>query len=166
MAPDNANPNPTHRSALMAYFLRRLKNPAEAEDLTQEVLIRISRVDPADMRSPSAYMFGVAANLLRDRARREQVRGEYQGELALEGDLGIDLLDPSRIMSAQQSLETLQTALGELPKLARTIFILHRIENVPRREIARTYRISEAAVDRQLAKALSYLITRVQGDAE
>jgi RNA polymerase sigma-70 factor (ECF subfamily) len=155
----------SYRPALMSFFLRRLKNSAEAEDLTQEVLLRLAKVDRSELQTPSAYIFSMAANLLRDRARREQVRGDYRGELALDEAFGIDMLDPARIMSGQQALTLLQTALTELPKLTRVIFILHRIENVQRREIARTYRISEAAVDRHLAKAMSYLIARVRGDS-
>ncbi len=152
--------------ALMAYFLRRLKNHAEAEDMTQDVFVRLAKVDRAELQSPSAYIFGVAANLLRDRARKEQVRFDYRGELAADEGLGVDLLDPSRIMSGRESLAALQAGLMELPRLTRVVFVLHRIENVSRREVAGAFRISEAAVDRHLAKAMAYLVARVRGAAE
>ena len=65
------------RPALLAYFLRRLANPAEAEDLAHEVFLRLVGVPLEQLRSADAYIFHVAANLLRDRARRWKVRNDY-----------------------------------------------------------------------------------------
>ena len=67
------------RPALMAFFLRRIRNHAEAEDLTQDVLARLashaSTIDPA---RPDAYVFQTAANLLRDRWRRAKIRAQHE----------------------------------------------------------------------------------------
>src|ERR1019366_6772511 len=86
--------NRTFRPALMAYFLRRLNNHAEAEDMTQDVFVRLAKADRGAMRSAEAYIFQIAANLLRDRARRQKVRFDYRGERMAEEGLAIDPLDP------------------------------------------------------------------------
>jgi RNA polymerase sigma-70 factor (ECF subfamily) len=154
--------NRTYRPALMAFFLRRLRNHAEAEDMTQDVFVRLARADRSTMQSADAYIFQIAANLLRDRARREKHRFRYRGDLAAEDDLGVDVLDPSRIVSGQESLTALAVALKDLPELTRRVFICHRLENITRPAIAAAYRISESAVDRHLAKAMAFLIARVR----
>src|SRR5690349_5132752 len=59
------------RSLRMSFFLRRVGDRYEAEDLTQETFARsarrIARLDNANIKS---YLFTIGANLLRDRARR------------------------------------------------------------------------------------------------
>ena len=58
------------RAPLMAYFMRRTGSRSEAEDLTQETFVRLiasSSFEFAD--EANAYVFRVAINLLRDRAR-------------------------------------------------------------------------------------------------
>src|SRR3546814_624208 len=49
--------NRRFRPGLMAFFLRRVGNHAEAEDLTQEVFVRLADTDTAQMQSPDAYIF-------------------------------------------------------------------------------------------------------------
>jgi len=154
--------NRTFRPALIAFFLRRLRNHAEAEDMAQDVFIRLAGANRGDLRSTEAYIFQIAVNLLRDHARKEKHRAHYRGELAAVEETGVDFLDPSRIVGGEQSLAMLTSALRELPQLTRTIFICHRLENLTRPEIAAAFQLSESAVDRHLAKALALLIARLR----
>lgn len=160
--PDFDQLNRTYRPALMAYFLRRLRNHAEAEDMTQDVFVRLAKSDRSAMRSAEAYIFQIAANLLRDRARREKHRFEYRGELQAQDGLGVDTIDPDRILASQQAVTALATALADLPDLTRRIFICHRLEAIGRPAIAEAFSLSESAVDRHLAKATAFLIARVR----
>jgi len=58
------------RAPLLAYFLRRVQDRAEAEDLTQEAFARLVRhADKPQGPGAQAYVFTIAANLLTDRAR-------------------------------------------------------------------------------------------------
>jgi RNA polymerase sigma-70 factor (ECF subfamily) len=159
---DLSHLNRTYRPALMAYFLRRLRNHAEAEDMTQDVFVRLARADRAEVEQPDAYIFRIAANLLRDRARKEKVRFNYRAELAADEDLGVEPLDPSRIVSGQQALAALRAALKDLPEPARHIFVLYKLECVEKRVIAETFGLSISAVDRYLTKAMAHLVTRVR----
>ncbi|MFX8817134.1 sigma factor, partial [Acinetobacter baumannii] len=58
-----------YRRPLMAYFLRHTNDRAEAEDLTQEVFVRILRGAATSVQAPDSFVFTIAANLLRDRMR-------------------------------------------------------------------------------------------------
>ena len=60
---------------LHGYFRRRVNSGADSDDLVQEVFARLSRLEnPADVDNRAAYVFSIAANLLRDRARRAGAR--------------------------------------------------------------------------------------------
>lgn len=158
--------NRTYRPALMAFFLRRLRNHAEAEDMTQDVFLRLARAQPTEVAAPDAFVFQIAANLLRDRARKEKVRFDYRAELAADEQLGIEPLDPSRIVSGLQAMAALRAALKDLPETTRKIFVLYRLEHVEKRAIAEGLGLSISAVDRHLMKAMAHLVGRVRGASE
>jgi RNA polymerase sigma-70 factor (ECF subfamily) len=155
--------NRRFRPALMAYFLRRLHNHADAEDLTQAVFVRLAS-HPEQMDSPEAYIFQVAANLLKDRFRRDKVRTEYTAGLGAVEGRGIDPIDPLRIVSGREDLAKLREGLSALPERMRATFLLSRLENVERRALAETYGVSISTIDRDLAKALATLTRKMLGE--
>lgn len=157
--------NRRFRPGLVAFFLRRLGNHAEAEDLTQEVFVRLAGVDAEQMQSAEAYLFRVAANLLRDRSRREKVRFDYRAEAMAADGVGVDLLDPLRVAAGRESLADLTAALRELPERTRVIFILYRLENMDKRDIGEAFEISLSSVERHLTRATAHLTRRVRGEA-
>ena len=160
-----AHLNRRFRPALMAFFLRRLRNHAEAEDMTQDVFVRLAGADPAQMKSADAYIFQTAANLLRDRGRRERVRTDYRARLWGQEGADVDPLDPLRFATDRESLAQLVAGLKDLPEKTRAIFVLYRLENVDKRAIADAYGLAMSSVDRHLAKAMALLVARVRGES-
>ena len=157
--------NRRFRPALMAYFMRRLRSHADAEDMTQNVFLRLAgQQQPAEMQSPEAYIFQIAANLLRDDARRDKVRREYKAAVATADGLGIDPIDPLRIASDKEALTLLRAGIGELPERTRAVFLLSRLENVDRAALAESYGVSISTIDRELARALALLAGRIRGE--
>ena len=146
------------RRALMAFFVRRIRDLHEAEDLTQEVFARLAGQQLA-MDSADAYIFQVAANLLRDRNRRLGVRQRFE-EAALDPSSRQEEFDPSRILLGREELKNISQALGELAPRTRTIFLLYRLENMKRGEIASMYGMSVSGVQKHLEKAMGHLIRR------
>lgn len=148
------------RPALIAFFLRRIRNAAEAEDLTQEVLLRVAQKGAAiDASRPDAYVFQIAANLLRDLARRQSVRNAYQASLNAEASW-VEERDPDRVLQAKQSLTTVLEALRQLPERTRTIFVLFRLENMKQREIADMLGLSVRTVEQHVVRASVHLRER------
>lgn len=145
----------------MAFFLRRVRNHAEAEDLTQEVFLRITAVE-REVHSPDAFVFQIAGNLLADRARKHKVRERYRAELALVPDREVDYLDPHAIASSREQMATFTAALDHLPERLRTMFILYRFENLSQDVIGTAYGITASAVKQQLAKAMAILTKRMR----
>ncbi|MBW8860229.1 MAG: sigma-70 family RNA polymerase sigma factor [Caulobacter sp.] len=81
--------NARYRGPLTSYFLRRVRRRDEAEDLTQEVFLRMVRsLQRTDgdggerIDNPEAFLFRTAVNLLRDRARRAKTFAEHLAEAA------------------------------------------------------------------------------------
>ncbi|WP_224199714.1 MULTISPECIES: RNA polymerase sigma factor [Pacificimonas] len=150
------------RPALMSYFLRRVRDHNEAEDLTQEVFVRLlARHDEVESSS-DAYVFQVASNLLRDRARRAKVRADYRQAIGSAEGLGVEPLDPHRVAAGRDALKQLVAGLETLPERTRTIFVLYRIENMGLDVIADSFGISKSAVKKHVHKAMTVLMRRLR----
>jgi RNA polymerase sigma-70 factor (ECF subfamily) len=162
-----ADLNRRFRSALLAYFGRRVSGVSEAEDLTQDVFERLLRVlEAGPIHNPEALIFRIAVNLLRDRARRVRRHGieeplPVDTVCELAEALTVDL-SPERVVIGERRLSEVLAALNELGERTRAIFYLYRLENLRIREIADLYGISSSAVEKQVSKALLHLTERLQ----
>lgn len=150
-----------YRPALMAFFLRRVHNPADAEDLTQEVFIRIAAQSGTAMQSADAYIFQTAANLLRDRSRKQKVRSDYAAAMQVVEGTGVETLDPYRVAAGREALALLNSGIEELPERTRQIFLLFRYENLDQRTIAESFGISRSAVEKHIYRAMAHLMSKI-----
>lgn len=151
----------TYRPALIRYFSRRTGSHAEAEDLTQELFIRLANSRTRTVTSAEAFLFQVAANLIRDRARREKVRADYRAAIQSIEGVGIDPFDPHRIAVSRDAIEALHQAIADLPEKTRRIFVLYRLENIDKQTIADSFHLSRSSVDKHISRALALLIDRM-----
>jgi RNA polymerase sigma-70 factor (ECF subfamily) len=155
------------RVPLVAYFGRRVRSAAEAEDLTQDVFERLVRsLASKPLVNAEALVFTIAVNLLRDRARKIYSHGlqlnvppEAIAEVA--DALTVDL-SPERVVMGQRTLEEVVAALNELSERTRAMFYLYRLEHLKMREIAEIYGISVSGVEKHIGKALLHLARRLQ----
>jgi RNA polymerase sigma factor (sigma-70 family) len=71
------------RPALMRYFQRRTASVSDAEELVQELFLRLlRRADLFALENLDGYVFEAAANLARNRVRRQQARGGRHIDIA------------------------------------------------------------------------------------
>jgi RNA polymerase sigma factor (sigma-70 family) len=146
------------RPALHAYFLRRVRNAADADDLVQDVFIRLGRLPPAtEIRNAEAFIFHAAVNLLRDRARRARAHRDV-GELsALAFEPADEEPGAERVLEAKVELSRVMAALDALSERTRHIFVLRRLEQVKVEDIAAFYGISISAVEHHITRAQAHL---------
>lgn len=149
--------------ALSSYFARRVSDRAEVEDLTQEVFAAlIRRADIESIENVEGYLFRIAGNLLRYRARLASRRPDVRPEGGPDpmGRL-VEDISPERVILGQEAWAVFVQALQELPERARTIFILNRFEELSGREIAQRLGYSISLVEKEMIKAISYLRERL-----
>ena len=156
-----------YRGPLLAYFLRRVRDRNEAEDLTQEVFARLSR-QSQQPEAVQAYLFVTAANLLKDRARLRVTRYAEAHE-SLDADSAnvrhasslVEGRDPERVLEGKDMLQELIAGLKALNERTRDIFILARVEHMLQGDIAKLFGISVSAVEKHIMKALNHLGARL-----
>jgi RNA polymerase sigma factor (sigma-70 family) len=152
-----------YKNAISAYFRRRVRDPAEVEDLTQDVFMSLSRrAEIETIENVEGYIFQVAANLLRIKARTQKRRPAiiHEGTADPNGRL-VDEISPERVLLGRERWECFIDALHELPERARTIFILNRFEEMSGREIALRLGVSVSLVEKDMIKAIAHLKGRL-----
>lgn len=151
----------SYGSVLLRYFARRGIPVSDAQDLVQEVFARLLQKDDlAQVESADRYLFVTAANLARDYFRYQKVRVAHPVAGFAEQLHRMDDFDPERILGGRQELDILMAALNEMPERMRNIFILARLENLPRTEIAQRLGISKRTVEAQITLATACLAER------
>lgn len=146
---------------LRKYFRTRVYNPNDVEDLVQEVFLRLSeRAELDQIENQEGYLFQTAANLLRDRARRDQTRTSADRDLVEAAKDSFEELSPERVLLGKRRIEELTRALMELPERTRVIFLLHRFEDRKYAEIARQLGISVSSVEKHMMDAIRHLKAR------
>ena len=113
----------THRDELLAYVSSRLGNSVEAEDLVQNVFLRLLTSDKmiTDITLP-ALVYTIARHLIADFYRRRNHHEAYEHYLK-----NTDSIDDSAesILSIRDITEQLERGLARVPENCREIYRLH-----------------------------------------
>jgi len=144
------------RARLRSFIRKRVPDPADAEDLLQEVFYEL--VQAARLVQPvehvGAWLFRVTRNRITDLFRRTksvQFEAPESIPIAESAELGEpffeDLLPaadggPEAVYARRLLLEELDAALDELPEEQRSVFIAHELEGRSFKELARETRTS------------------------
>ena len=159
--------NARFRGPLLSFFTRRTKDHAQAQDLTQETLLRVFAAGQLrQVDEPESYVFTVATNLLRDQRRFQARRGPVSF-VPLDDDAGNELeqhlveeLSPERVLLSRDSLRDVLCTLDELGERTRNIFVLFRLERMKQKEIAALYGIGLSTVEKHVMRATLHLARR------
>jgi RNA polymerase sigma-70 factor (ECF subfamily) len=149
---------------LHRYLLRRLRKPQDADDLAQEVFMRLLRLEDAEfVRKPQAYLYGVASHVVREfrmRTEQENDRLRFDSEVleaAAEHPRGQPSPDE---MAEQLSLRRqLDRALSRLPRMHRTVLLLLKRDGMSYEEAARATHLSVHTVEKYLFQAKAMMKT-------
>ena len=149
------------RPALVKYFRRKCGNVDEAEDLAQDVLLRVLRHAHWESTDQArGYIFRAAVNRWRDRGRMMLAHGvtvEWDEAYIQEWNEG---KSPEHVLIVEQELNRVAVALHELDERTRDVLVLIRLEQMKYAEAAQMLGISVSTVEKELIKALAHLARR------
>jgi RNA polymerase sigma-70 factor (ECF subfamily) len=143
--------------ALLRFTDRMLSDRASAEEVTQEVFLKvISRAHQYDGRAGVAsWLFAIAANACRDRRRRDRRAAIVPLESVAEPRARGESVEST--IASRQRRHAVREALAELSEEQREALILARYHGMPYAEIARTLGISVGAVKTRIFRAVETL---------
>jgi RNA polymerase sigma-70 factor (ECF subfamily) len=151
-----------YKRQLHTYLLRRLGKAQNVDDLAQEVYLRLLRIDDADyMRTPLAYLYRVASNVLSDWNEIEQREGHVtadSGEIDRWSE-SPEAAWPENPADRLELTEQIERALAQLPPLQATILVLFEQEGLTYQEIAKELEISVHTVEKYLTVARARIRT-------
>jgi RNA polymerase sigma factor (sigma-70 family) len=160
------------RSRLRNFIRRRVPDPADAEDIVQEVFSELVEANrllmPID--HVTGWLFRVARNRITDLFRK--TKPESFGDTAVEGEddevLRIEDLLPSpdagpeALYARGVLLHELEVALAELPAEQRSVFIAHELEGRSFKELAAESAVNVNTLLSRKRYAVLQLRTRLQ----
>lgn len=141
-----------------AYIVKRVRDRAEAEDLTSEVFRHaLSNLNRFDWRGVpfGAWLYRIAANLIADRWQRSG------------REIADDSIESATVSSAEieevERRATLFRLVETLPEEQRRVLIMRFVEEKSIKEVAGEIRKTEGAVKQLQFRALSNLRARLGG---
>src|SRR5882762_7961426 len=125
-----------HVDAIYRYVYYRVRDDAEAEDLTSDVFMRALKAMPRyePRQAFLAWLYRIARNAVIDRARKGNRQVSFED--ALEHP-GVDkIVEPDAEILAHSDSATLRDALQQLTPLQREVVVLRFLEGFSTLEIA------------------------------
>ena len=133
-----------------------------AEDLLQELWMKLSAAQTGPIAQPLSYLYRAANNLMLDRYRSVQQAAKRDREWSEQTGATIpgrsDEPSGERALIARERLRLAQAALSALGERAETVFRRHRLDGIPQREIAAQLGVSLSTVESDLRKAYKAMI--------
>jgi RNA polymerase sigma factor (sigma-70 family) len=160
------------RSRLRNFILRRVPDPADAEDIVQEVFYKLVEANrllmPID--HVTGWLFRVARNRITDLFRKKkpetfsgaEVEDETGELLRIEDLLPSPDDGPEALYFRNVLLDELEFALGELPREQREVFLAHELEGRSFKELSAESGVSVNTLLSRKRYAVLHLRERLQ----
>jgi RNA polymerase sigma-70 factor (ECF subfamily) len=159
-----------HNRAIYNFVLRQLRVPSIAEDVTQDVFMRLVQ-NAAEFKHEARFLtwlYTIARNLCIDQLRKLSHRrhaslDQATGAQVDAPSLGDSVSDPNPHTNAERAAlstevrSSIVRAVDSLPDEQREVFLLREVANLPFREIAEITGVGENTVKSRMRYALDRL---------
>jgi RNA polymerase sigma factor (sigma-70 family) len=156
------------RADLVRFFTARLKSASAAEDLVQDIFLRLSSAKaPADLQNPVGYLYRLGSNLMLDRLRSERrasardTAWRQSHRTVVGADDVAEEPTADDVLAARQRLALVVQALTALNPQTQRVFRMHKFEGLSHPEVAEALGISRSAVEKHVMAALKHLLARL-----
>lgn len=157
-----------HRNPVIHFLYRMVQNPAVAEELAQEVFLRVyrSRASYEPTAKFTTWLFRIATHLalnsLRDcknERKQESLDDGFEDQLVRQVSDARPNVEQSMLYQAR--LAEVKQAIQTLPEKQRAAVLMHKYEEMEYSQIARALNCSESAVKSLLFRAYETLRARL-----
>lgn len=136
------------------FILRMVRRPSVAEDLSQDVFVRLwrhlDRIEDAGLLP--AWLRRVAANAVIDHWRKEEAR-QRRMQVLREHPIARRVVRPSSRMETREAADAVRAAVEKLPAKLRSALLLRTVEGLSYEELADVLGVSVNAVRSRLFRA-------------
>lgn len=175
--PETPAPGPTdplldiyleRRANLVRFFAARSGSPAIAEDLAQELYVKLATRDPlVTAENPIALIYRIATNVMLDRARGEAraTAREAAWRRVAHASVGaedvVEDVPADEVVASRQRLRQLVEAVADLPPQMQRAFRLHKLEGKTHAQTAQAMGLSVKSVEKHISAALKALTAKL-----
>lgn len=154
------------RLYLLRFLTARTADAAEAEDVLQELWIKLQSLPTGPVAHGRAYLYRMAQNLVVDRLRGRQRRARRERVWIDDRDgpgynIAIEPVAQGQnaedVLLEREEAALLASAVANLPVGARRAFELHKMQGLSHAEVAATLGISRSGVEKHMTVAMKYL---------
>lgn len=155
------------REDLLRYFRVRLRSEEAAEDLVQDIYLKIVDRRGEVIENPTAYLYRLGTNLMLDciKVRRRAEARDAQWHGANVSDVGgaqiAEEAPADEAAAARLQLSRILEAVQALPPAAREAFRLHKLEGLSHAETAAAMGVSRSSVEKYMMASLKLIIAKV-----
>jgi RNA polymerase sigma-70 factor (ECF subfamily) len=125
--------------AVYRYVFYRVRNEAEAEDVTSDVFMRALRAIPKyePRQAFLAWLYRIARNAVIDRSRRQSARQQVSFEDALAHPNADQVVNPDAGLLAGSDASVVRVAMQQLTPLQQEILVLRYVEGYDTKTISK-----------------------------
>ncbi|OYX33390.1 MAG: RNA polymerase subunit sigma-24 [Caulobacterales bacterium 32-69-10] len=151
------------RADLVRLFTVRLRSATAAEDLVQELYLKVQTLSGLEVSNPVAFLYKLGSNLMLDKLRKERrsVARDHEWyasrRFLVGGNDAVDEPSPEDALAARRRLAQIVEAVKAMPPRARQAFELHKLQGMSHAETARAMGVSVSAIEKLISDAMKRL---------
>jgi len=154
-----------HHGELFRYVARYTGDADLADDVVQDVFVRLAERPPGHREQLRGWLFRVATTIAIDAQRRARRRLELVHEQAASLPVAEPPPSPVRLVEQAETRRRVRDALATLNDKERAVLLM-REEGFTHREIAEAVGTTTGSVGTMFARALDKLAARLDLDRE
>ncbi|MEJ2408189.1 MAG: sigma-70 family RNA polymerase sigma factor [Novosphingobium sp.] len=130
----------------------RLGDHFASEDVVQDCFLRLAQYRPGSIVNMGAMLRRIANNLIIDQSRFRRRRDEHVP--VQDFDVPDDEPSHEQVLLHRERMEQVSQILDRMPPQRREVFVMRRLHGMSAREVSAELKISPAAVDAHVARAV------------